>query len=185
MSDIAATIVPNEAAAGKVCGSCTLCCKVLCITTLQKARGVWCKHCSPGVGCQIYSRRPDECRKFFCIWLVDPRLGPEWRPDHSKIIVTASGSGNGFDIHCDPGFPQAWRRDPYRQQIQEWVYASRPYDGTVMVRIGNSTTLLTPEGEFPLGEVQDDDRIVAEYDGPRLIRVRVVNPSKLGKSGES
>jgi hypothetical protein len=184
MNDGNQPISPNAPALGKACGACTLCCKVLGITALQKPHGTWCRHCSPGVGCRIYSERPEECRTFFCMWLVDARLGPEWKPDRSKIIVTTSRSGNGLDIRCDPGFPEAWRREPYRRQIQEWSVAARPHDGTVLVCVGNRTTLIMPEGEFPLGEVQDDDRIVKEYAGSRLAGVRLVKTGELDNSGK-
>ena len=71
----------NQVVPGRRCGSCTLCCKVLAITELQKPRGTWCPDCSPGKGCNIYETRPAECRSFMCGWLTDPMLGPEWKPD--------------------------------------------------------------------------------------------------------
>lgn len=177
MSVSPATIRGSEPAPGKSCGSCTLCCKVLGITALQKPEGKWCQHCTPGVGCRMYEQRPDECRSFFCLWLVDPGLGPEWKPERSKFVLTASAEGNRMDIHCDPGYPHAWRREPYRQRVQEWALAARPSGGTVMVRVGKDTSLVAPEGEFPLGEVAEEDRIVSEFEGSRLVAARAVKPS--------
>jgi len=39
--------------AGRACGTCTLCCKVVAVTELAKAAGQWCLHCRPGRGCSI------------------------------------------------------------------------------------------------------------------------------------
>jgi hypothetical protein len=105
----------NEPIARRQCDSCTLCCKVMGITELQKARGTWCKHCSPGKGCGVYTTRPAECRSFYCGWLLNPRLGPEWKPSRSKIVLTPTPDSNGIAVRCDPGFPDAWRRHPVRR----------------------------------------------------------------------
>src|SRR5436305_14221849 len=40
------------------CGDCTLCCKLLSITELEKPIGKWCPHCEIGKGCKIYDCRP-------------------------------------------------------------------------------------------------------------------------------
>jgi hypothetical protein len=118
----------NEVVPNRQCGSCTLCCKVMSITELDKPRGTWCKHCLLGKGCGVYATRPAECRSFFCGWLVDPRLGPEWKPDRSKIVLTPTPDSNGIAVRCDPGFPDAWRRDPYQNTISEWAEAAKPHD---------------------------------------------------------
>jgi hypothetical protein len=66
---------------GRACGSCSLCCKLLRIEELDKPAGVWCPHCQAGLGgCKIYGVRPGPCRSFHCAWLINPELGPEWRP---------------------------------------------------------------------------------------------------------
>ena len=62
-------------AAGRECGDCTLCCKVMAIEQLAKPASAWCPHCKPGRGCRIYADRPAECRAFSCLWLVNDRLG--------------------------------------------------------------------------------------------------------------
>lgn len=152
-----------------------MCCKVLGIAVLQKPHGTWCRHCIPGKGCGIYSERPGECKIFFCLWLLDARLGPEWKPDHSKIVLNVAPTGNGIVIRCDPGYPQAWRREPYYQKIQQWAFAARQSDGTVIVLVDNDMTIITPDGEFPLGKVDEKrDRIATEYVDSRLVSARVV-----------
>src|SRR3984893_47076 len=108
--DMSKVAAPTEPLPGRSCGGCTLCCKVLGVPTLEKPRGTWCLHCERGVGCRIYESRPGECRSFLCGWLVSDRFGPEWKPERSKIVITVTRDGNGFEFQCDPGFPQAWRK---------------------------------------------------------------------------
>jgi hypothetical protein len=141
------------------------------IAELKKPMGKWCPHCIPGVACKIYQSRPGECRAFNCMWLLDARLGPEWKPDRSKLVVTNGRDGTGLEIRCDPGFPQAWRKEPYHSQILEWAEAAKPHG--VIVCVTNRVTMVAPEGEFPLGEVADDDQIVREFSGDRLVSVRL------------
>ncbi|NIP52227.1 MAG: hypothetical protein GWO26_09655 [Phycisphaerae bacterium] len=58
-----------------------MCCKLLLIESTGSGLNEWCKHCDPGVGCKIYSKRPQECRDFDCAWLLMERVKPELRPD--------------------------------------------------------------------------------------------------------
>ena len=36
---------------------------------------------------KIYEDRPDTCKSFYCMWLIDPTLGPEWKPEKSHFVV--------------------------------------------------------------------------------------------------
>lgn len=170
---MAASPAPRQAVAGRACGACTLCCKVQGISEIGKPAGQWCAHCAPGKGCGIYDTRPGECRDFFCMWIVEPQLGPEWKPDQSRMVLTATNDGNGVVIRCDPGFPQAWRREPYLGQIRQWAKNFEAKDGLVMVWAGNRTTIVASGAEFPLGEVTAADRIIRDYAGGRLVNARV------------
>jgi hypothetical protein len=40
-----------------------------------------------------------------------------------------------------------------------------------------SATVIAPEGEFPLGAMQEDDRIFLQFSGARLAAVRLVKTS--------
>src|SRR5215471_13133974 len=111
--ELSFVVAPTEPVRGRSCGSCTLCCKVLGVPALDKPKGAWCTHCEKGVGCRIYERRPDACRSFLCGWLINPRFDAEWKPERSKIVIAVAPDGNGLVFHCDPGFPQAWRKEPY------------------------------------------------------------------------
>ena len=147
------------------------------VPELNKARGAWCIHCEPGAGCRIYANRPGACLAFLCGWLTNPRFGPEWKPDRSKIVITVNRDGNGLDFQCDPGFPEAWRKEPYYGQIRSLATTADRHDGMISVVAGRNHIIVSPEGEFPLGAVGHDDEIIREYDGKRLVRVRLVKAS--------
>ena len=89
-------------AGNKICGDCTLCCKVMAIEQLAKPVGAWCSHCRPGRGCQIYPERPAECQTFSCLWLIDELLDQRWKPSKSRFVLTTSE--DGIEVRCDPAF---------------------------------------------------------------------------------
>jgi hypothetical protein len=158
----------------KSCGECTLCCKVMAIETLEKPAGAWCRHCRPGRGCLM---RPAECRDYACLWLIDNRLGPEWKPSKSKLVLTTSE--DGIEIRCDPGFPDAWHKEPYRNQIRQWAASGETSDVTVLVIVNARMILVTAEQEFDLGVVQPDQRIVRELEGTRVVGATLAKASEL------
>ena len=76
------------------CLPCTACCTTMAVKALDKPRGVRCKHLTDQ-GCGIYETRPDECRKFYCLW-ADPNAEaldiPDWgRPDRTGVVLAAMG----------------------------------------------------------------------------------------------
>lgn len=152
----------------------------MAIDTLDKPAGSWCSHCKPGTGCRDYAGRPTECRDFNCLWLIDERLGPQWKPSKSKIVITTSE--DGLEIRCDPGFPAAWRKEPLRRQIGTWAEAGEANDVTVLVIVGERMTLVASDHEFELGAVGPDERIVRELDGGRVVGVTVVKATDPEKS---
>jgi hypothetical protein len=161
----------------RACGDCTLCCKVMAIEDIAKPAGQWCRHYKPGRGCLVFDTRPAECRAFNCLWLVDERFGPHWKPSRSKIVLTASG--DGIEIRCDPGFPDAWRKQPYRGEIGKLAASGETHDVTVLVIAGKRMILVASDREFDLGEVEADERIVREYGGNRVVGATVVKASNL------
>ena len=163
--------------ARKSCGDCTLCCKVMAIEELAKPASRWCPHCKPGRGCLIYGDRPAECRSFSCLWLVNELLDECWKPNRSRFVLTTSE--DGIEVRCDPGFPDAWRKEPFRSVIRQWALSGETHDVTVVVIVGEKMTLVTSQREFDLGIVRPDERIVRELDGTRVIVARVVKVSEL------
>jgi hypothetical protein len=68
------------------CGNCTLCCKLLRIPETLSVAGTWCRHCSQGEGCTIYSSRPESCRIFECVWKQMDNVSQELRPDRCHML---------------------------------------------------------------------------------------------------
>jgi hypothetical protein len=158
----------------KSCGACTLCCKVMGARALNKPAGTWCKHCKIGTGCGIYETRPEECRTFFCMWLAENSMGEEWRPDRSKLVITLASDEKSLEVRCDPGFPDAWRKEPYQRTIRAWAEAGGGRNARVAVWVGNRATIVAPFGDIPLGPVKEDEEIVAEFSDGRVSSARVV-----------
>lgn len=160
------------------CGDCTLCCKVMAIEALAKPVNCWCPHCGPGGGCTIYANRPAECATFGCHRLVNDLLGEAWKPNRSKPVLTTSD--DGIEVRCDPGFPDAWRREPYASEIREWAVSGEASDMTVIVIVGQRVTLITPDREFELGVVAPDERIMRELEGTKVVGASVVKQPRCG-----
>jgi hypothetical protein len=157
-------------ARGRECGDCTLCCKVMAIEELAKPASLWCSHCKPGRGCLIYANRPAECESFSCRWLVDEQLDQLWNLTTSE---------DGIEIRCDPGFPDAWRKEPFRSEIRQWAASGETLDMTVVVMSGQKLTLVMPDRELDLGVVGPDERIVRELEGTLVVNARVVKAEDL------
>jgi hypothetical protein len=149
----------------------------MAIEELAKAAGRWCGHCKPGRGCLVYDSRPAECRAFNCLWLTDTRFGAHWKPNKSKLVITASE--DGLEIRCDPGFPGAWRREPFHREISNLAASGETHDVSVLVISGERMILVAANGEFDLGVVGADERIVREYEGNRVVGATVVKASNL------
>jgi hypothetical protein len=148
--------------AGRACGSCSLCCKVVAVEELEKPIGVWCKHCNRQNGCTIYETRPPSCRKFICQWLIAEGLGPEWKPDRAKFALLKSDRGRHVTAFVDPGYPSAWRRPPYYENFKHWAAMGAPNldEMTLIdVMIGPRCTVVLPDREVELGLLAADDMI--------------------------
>jgi uncharacterized protein len=109
-------------AAPRECGSCSLCCRLLQIDAEHAPEaahqaGDWCRFCTQP-GCAIYDRRPTLCRDFKCQWLKDPRLGPEWYPPTSGMLLTFSADEKTLFVVCDPDRPNAHLVQPYRRDLE-------------------------------------------------------------------
>jgi len=138
---------------GKACGSCTMCCKLFEINWLDRPKpaGKWCPHCRPGQGCAIWNELPAGCSAYYCIWRLDPDLGPEWRPDRARFILTHAHQDAPLAVLVDPAQPDAHRREPYRSRLART--AREILDGrgsTIVVFRGQERALLFPDREVPI-----------------------------------
>ena len=81
------------------CGACTACCTRLAVAEIGKVENERCKHLTDQ-GCGIYETRPDECRRYFCLW-ADPKAEsldlPDWgRPDRTGVVLNSSSHEAGL-----------------------------------------------------------------------------------------
>ena len=161
---VAAGYAKTEAriVAGRECGTCTLCCKVAAVEEVAKPNGVWCPHCVKGKRCAIYPSRPQSCRTFYCQWMLEKGLGPEWKPERARFALVKTEAGRRLTALVDPGFPSAWRRSPYYENLKQWAAEGLrrlPDLYLVDVLIGTRCTVILPDREIELGIIAADERI--------------------------
>jgi Fe-S-cluster containining protein len=176
-------IVSRAAApAQRECGSCGMCCKLFHIPAVEKPAGKWCRHWAAGAGCSIHPNRPAQCREFFCLWMTDISLADIWKPERSRIVLSIF-PGNGFlYAQVDAASPQAWRKQPYFDDLRRMAAALQELNRRVIVFVGENATLVTPQGATPLGRMSPDDTFVVEPafgpDGPtfRVSRTQALDP---------
>ena len=90
-------LLTEHLVAGRACGPCIGCCSIYQIPALQKPKYTLCKHCT-GSSCAIYDDRPDDCRKFYCLWRRIAVMPEQARPDKIGIVFT-------YEIHDPPPTP--------------------------------------------------------------------------------
>jgi hypothetical protein len=73
----------------RVCGGCTLCCKLIPVdlSSGHKIAGVRCPHQRTGKGCAIYAKRPLPCVLWNCVWLLNADVDNMRRPDRSHYVI--------------------------------------------------------------------------------------------------
>jgi hypothetical protein len=121
-ADNEAFFAEMKARTGRVCGSCSLCCKLLDVPEVEKPENDWCAHCRPGHGCRIYARRPYVCATYSCLWLIRKDWGEAWFPPKARIVAdlhVKQDTGQLFcRFHLDPAYPNRWRDQPYYSWIK-------------------------------------------------------------------
>jgi hypothetical protein len=150
---------------GRSCGTCSLCCKVLAVEALNKPSGQWCVHAGRGRGCQIHDARPQACRQFFCAWLTDPKLGPEWKPEVARFVLSSDPQHRALVVLADPGMPFAWKREPYYAAFRRMSESLFRVDRKVLVILRGQVTVILPDREVALGMLAPGEDIVFWREG--------------------
>lgn len=151
---------PHKKPAKRSCGSCSMCCKIMAVPDFPAKPDAhdWCQHAikaglpTPGGGscggCAIYIRRPDACRDFNCLWLLDARIPDYWFPAKSKIVIDPKLDGDAAYIAfvVDPAYPQRWREEPWFSDLKKLAKAG--LDG----RLGQkwTTVVLIGDDRIPI-----------------------------------
>jgi hypothetical protein len=90
----------------RVCGACTLCCKLIGVPETKKPPLRWCEHCTKA-GCAVHPTRPQSCRNFECFWLMESGFPEDLRPDLCGFVVAFNEGQEGVVVHVDPDRPDA------------------------------------------------------------------------------
>ena len=131
------------------CGDCHLCCKVFPIPETGKADFAPCPHLDPETGCRDYDARPQACREFACLWLLDPSLPEAWKPCEAGFVLHDPAPW-ALLASVDVDWPDAWRREPYHGQLQAWAREFAQGQHLVGVRTGARMRLLLRDREMEL-----------------------------------
>ena len=175
---------PQDGAAmlvqGRSCGTCSLCCKVYSVKELNKPEGQWCPHVARGTGCKIHDIRPHVCRQFYCSWLIDPNLGPQWKPEIARFVISADPKYQALTVSVDPGRPLAWKREPYYSTLKQFAKVFFPLGNKVLVSLRGHITVVLPDCEVPLGMIEPGEEIVLWREGSahRAALRRDLEPAK-------
>jgi len=144
-----------------------MCCKLLDIEALAKPRLTWCTHCEVGKGCGIYSQRPAECAEFYCAWLVNPKLGDEWKPANSRMVIAFEATARRVVILVDPTRGDAWKKPPYYPQIKYMAAQALRDQGHLVVMQGRDAIVVLPDRDVNLGPIgEGKDIIITETRSP-------------------
>jgi hypothetical protein len=98
--------------------------------------------------------------------MVEIGLGPEWKPERAKFALVKTDRGRRLTALVDPGFPSAWRRAPYYENLKHWAVqaASRlPELYLVDVLVGVRSIVILPDRDVELGTLGPDEAIHVEY----------------------
>jgi hypothetical protein len=143
------------------CGDCNLCCKVLGVGAVQKKNLTWCQHCDIGKGCRIYETRPEECRDFKCLWLVDASLPPEFRPTRSRFVPYFKGKC--LVIDCDTPARNIHLDKKYAALFARLAANLEPHGGFVSVCYGEHMVAITPREIFDLGATRRTHQLKVSF----------------------
>jgi hypothetical protein len=155
-----ATLVP-----GRDCGTCSLCCKVYAVTELNKPAGRWCIHSVRGGGCNNHDNRPHVCRQFYCSWRFDPHLGPEWKPEVCRFVLSADAKYQALTLTVDPGMPLAWKKEPYYAMLKKFSEVFFRINRKLLVCLNNHITVVLPDRDVPIGLIMPGEEIVVWREG--------------------
>jgi hypothetical protein len=161
METIAETAVQaTQIVAGRGCGDCAFCCKLLLVRTLNKPPGKWCEFCSTKQGCDIWPTRPNECRDYYCEYLKQDWIGEEWYPLKSRMIIALMNKGEKLVINVDPQRPDAWRKEPYYSTIKRWAAGAANTGRNVVIQIGQHFHVIFPNHDQDMGMVAEDECLI-------------------------
>ena len=125
MAELGSDPERERRAAGRRCGTCSLCCTVLRVDELAKPAGRDCLHQRGANGCAIHATRPAICRSYRCLWLQGALEDGE-RPDAIGAVVDLETTGIGVRLAIREASPGRFDASPALQAIAERYRGSMP-----------------------------------------------------------
>ena len=107
------------------CGTCFVCCWIPEVPELHKPAEILCEFCETGQerGCQVYERRPESCKNFFCLYAVNKTLPDELRPDRCHVLFEPLAVPSTILALVDPEFPWSWQTSSVQKLIRSILNA--------------------------------------------------------------
>ena len=87
-------------------------------------------------------------------------LGPEWKPERAKMVLSVDPATNFLFVQVDPGAAAAWRAEPYYRNLKQWAAGAAGRGRHVIVFVNKSATVVLPDRDVALGVMGPGDRIV-------------------------
>lgn len=176
-------MIDNSVVLGRICGECSMCCKLMEIVELSKPVGQWCEHVRKKNGCAIYSDRPGSCSGFGCGYLHWPIAGDHWFPAKSKMVIVAEDQSR-MAVHVDPNTPHVWKSEPYYSDLKRWAWHAADYQfQQIVVVIGRKMIAILPDSDVHLGIVSLNEVVATgqNKDGSYFARkIQTTDPSIQG-----
>lgn len=123
------------------CGECSLCCRVMGVTEINKPEGVWCDQVSEdrSRGCLVYATRPETCRGMDCLWKAGA-LPEVLSPHRTRVVAVASETAVGPTILLY--LTESSRAHKFNRAIDIWMGQNVP----VILIYKNHRRMLAPSG---------------------------------------
>lgn len=150
------------------CGTCSLCCKLPPVRSIDKPGFTWCKHAKPGSNhtCTIYDHKPIECTIWNCFYLdclLHGTAPPFDRPDRTHYVVDMSFDVVGWDdrdypavqVWEDPAYKGAWRDD---KRLRRFIHDAAEKNVLTLIRHTpiRGTVILAPPLVQEWTEIRQD-----------------------------
>ena len=98
-----------------------MCCKLLGVPGVTE-KNERCKHWCIGKGCNIYKKRPTQCRNFECTWIKDLSIPESMRPDKLGIVLWVTNNiPHRLVAQVDPKRSESWDRPETQAVIDRWM----------------------------------------------------------------
>ena len=93
---------------------------------------------------------------------------PEWKPNRAKFVLVKTEGGRHLSACVDPGYPSAWRRSPYYENLKQWAAEGirrSPNLHLVDVMVGSHCIVILPDRDVDIGILAPDEMIQLQSAG--------------------